>query len=103
MIDAKLDEARQSLARNILTKLGGFQVVEALREMKAGGHKVSLVALTDELSRRGLKVSNNSSDLSGVCGWLREAGVLKEWDIVEDAYTAIMGTTPKTIAAFRQR
>jgi len=95
------DKAQLEIARNILLNLGGFQVVETLREMKLGGHKLSLSALTDEMKKRGLKVSSNSSDLSGICGWLQSAGVLKGWDVVNDKYSEIMGTATKTIDALK--
>jgi site-specific DNA-methyltransferase (cytosine-N4-specific) len=101
LVDALAKDAPGILARNILKNLGGFQIVETLREMKAGGEKLGLIALTDELKLRGLDVSSNSSDLSGVCGWLREAGVLKNWDVDETAYCDAMGISSNTIAALK--
>ena len=101
LIGLNPDAAQTAIAKNILRNLGGFQVVEALREMKLGGHKVSLIALTDELKQRGLKVSSNSSDLSGICGWLQAAGVLNGWEVVEQKYSEIMGISAKTIDALK--
>jgi hypothetical protein len=101
LIDLLPEAAELEIAKNILRKLGGFQVVEALREMKLGGHTVSLVSLTSELKHRGLKVSSNSSDLSGICGWLEAAGVLKKWEVIEQKYAEIMGTPAKTIDALK--
>jgi hypothetical protein len=101
LINLTSEEAEIEIARNLLKNLGGFQVVETLREMKKGGHDLSLVAVTAELKSRGLTVSENSSDLSGVRGWLEAAGVLNGWEVLEDQYAKIIGAEAKTIDALK--
>jgi site-specific DNA-methyltransferase (cytosine-N4-specific) len=101
LINLSPDDAAIEVARNILKNLGGFQVVETLREMKLGGHELSLIAVTAELKSRGLSVSENSSDLSGVRGWLEAAGILKEWEVIEDRYAKVIGAEAKTIDALK--
>lgn len=102
LIDLSPARAQEEIAKNILLKLNGFQVVEALREMKSAGHTPSLKDVAGELAQRGLKVSRNSSDLSGIKGWLEGAGVLKKWDVVEDRYAELMGTEIATINVFKE-
>jgi len=101
LIDLKTEAAAFEVAKNILKNLQGFQVVETLREMKLGGHKMSLITLADELKTRGLKVSNNSSDLSGICGWLEAAGVLHSWNVNDEKYAEMMGIATQTINALK--
>jgi site-specific DNA-methyltransferase (cytosine-N4-specific) len=101
LINLSPEAAEVEVARNILKNRGGFQVVETLREMKRGGHDLSLIAVTAELKSRGLTVSDNSSDLSGVRGWLEAAGILKGWEVLEDQYAKIIGAEAKTIDALK--
>jgi site-specific DNA-methyltransferase (cytosine-N4-specific) len=54
-----------------------------------------------ELTSRGLKVSSNSSDLSGIRGWFIASGVLEEWDVKEDRYEEVIGVGAKTIDALK--
>lgn len=94
-------KAVELLAKNILLKLDGIMLVETLREMKLAGSSFKLVTITDELRIRGFEVSDNSSDLSGVLGWLREAGVLSDYEVNETRYSELVGSTPKTIEALK--
>jgi hypothetical protein len=91
--------AQELLAKHVLLKLDGVSLVETLREMQSAGSKFSLVEVTDELAKRGFKVSDNSSDLSGVLGWLRAAGVLKYYSVDQEKYAELTGTPAKTIEA----
>lgn len=100
-LQGKEDEAHELLARRILLHLDGFPLVETLREMKKAGLKMELSTIPAELKQRGFEVSRNSSDLSGVLNWLRQAGVLKRYDVDETRYQAIMGTSPDTIEALK--
>jgi hypothetical protein len=99
LVNLSPDLAQVEIAKNMLVNLNGFQVVQTLREMRSGGHEMSLRTIPDELEQRGLSVSRSSSDLSGIAGWLRAAGVLKEWDVVEDRCAELMGAAPETIDA----
>lgn len=86
-------QAAREIARHILLEMDGVAVVETLREMKSAGVKIALgTTLPQELRKRGFKTSANSSDLSGMLGWLRAAGVLCEYDVNEGPYKAIVGT-----------
>lgn len=90
---AGADEALRLLARRILLDLNGIPIVETVREMRRAGTSVALARLPRELRRRGIRATENSSDLSGMFGWLREAGVLDGYDIVATEYEAIVGTS----------
>ncbi len=94
-------EATEMLARNILTSLDGVGLVETLREMRDAGESFKLGSITDELRSRGFQVSDNSSDLSGVLNWLREAGVLNDYAVNEERYGEIVGTSPRWIKALK--
>lgn len=98
---ANLDEAHRLLARHILLDLDGITIVETLREMSSGGIKIALTTLPDELKQRGFEVLSNSSDLSGVFGWLRKAGVLTGYSINPSVYYALIGTTAATLDALK--
>jgi site-specific DNA-methyltransferase (cytosine-N4-specific) len=65
--------------------------------MKKAGLTIQLSTLPDELSKRGIKTKNNSSDLSGLFNWLRKAKILNNYDINEQVYEAIVGIKIKTI------
>lgn len=96
---ADLAEAHRLLARHLLLHLDGIGIVETLREMNSGGIEINLKTLPKELRQRGYEVSGNSSDLSGVFGWLREAGVLTDYTINPGTYQALIGASPATLAA----
>lgn len=103
MVDARDTEiAVGMLAKNILIKLDGINLVETLREMSQGASQFSLVNLTSQLKIRGFEVSENSSDLSGVLNWLREAKVLKDYTVNESRYSELVGTNPKIIDALKE-
>lgn len=93
--------AHELIAKRILSELNGIPLVETLREMKSGGVKFSLGEVTGELRKRGFKVSDNSSDLSGVLNWLRAAGVLKDYSVDEAKYAELAGSSVKTIEALK--
>jgi len=97
-----VDKALELLAKNILLKFDGMQLVETLREMAQAGTEFTLVGITDELKLRGFEVNENSSDLSSVLNWLREAGVLSGYKVNEQRYGDIVGTTPKIIDALKE-
>ena len=96
-----IDEAHRILARHILLGLDGMPIVETLREMQSGGGKIDLTTLPVELRKIGFKgVSSNSSDLSGVMGWLRAAKVLKgKYTIDPAGYYSLVGTSATTLEA----
>ena len=94
--------ALERLARHILLDLDAVQVVETLREMRQAAIPVNLRSLTSELRIRGVEAKDNSSDLSGVLGWLRAAGVLTGYVVNEDRYLEIVGSSTATIDALKR-
>lgn len=100
-LQGKEDEAHGLLAKRILLDLDGLGIVETLREMKKAGLKMELTTIPQELKQRGYEVSRNSSDLSGVLGWLRQAGVLKRYEVDEARYQEITGAASDTIEAMK--
>ncbi len=100
---ANIDEAHRILARHFLLNLDGVAIVETLREMQSGGDKIELTTLPGELRRRGFTgVSSNSSDLSGVLGWLRAAKVLTGlYSINSSGYYSLVGTSATTLSALK--
>ena len=89
------------LAKHILLGMNGVNIVETLREMSAAGMKIQLKSLPDELALRGIDASSNSSDLSGVLGWLREAGVLDNYTVNETQYAELVGAPTQTLNALK--
>lgn len=92
-------DAYALLARQILLRLNGIPLVETLREMEKAGLKIDLTALPEELEHRGFVASKNSSDLSGVLGWLRKANVLADYTLNTQIYQTIIGASSATIEA----
>ena len=86
--------AHELMARHILVDMDGMGIVETLREMERADLNISLTTLPNELRQRGYKVSDNSSDLSGVLSWLRESKLLTEYRVNENEYAAQLGAVP---------
>jgi hypothetical protein len=95
------DRAHELIAKHILVDNDGMGIVETLREMERADLKVSLATLPDELRQRGYQVSDNSSDLSGVLSWLREAKLLTEYHVNEKEYASQLGTQPALVDAMK--
>ena len=96
------DQSHRMLAQHLLLNLDGMSIVETLREMSSGGHKIQLTTLPDELRKRGFEgVSSNSSDLSGVFNWLRAAKVLTGYNINAAQYYALIGSSATTLEALK--
>ncbi len=93
------EEAHRLIAKRILLDLHGVNIVETLKEMSTAGMTIDLKTLPAELSHRGYEVSKNSSDLSGVLGWLREAKVLNNYEVNPVEYQALIGASPATLEA----
>jgi site-specific DNA-methyltransferase (cytosine-N4-specific) len=93
--------AFRALARQILLDLDGVAIMETLRELRSAGQKVSLNSLPGELEKRGFVATKNSSDLSGMLGWLRSAGVLSEYDVNETAYGELVGAEASQVTQIK--
>lgn len=97
-----LPAAHTLLAKRILVDMNGVAIMETLREMAAAGLKIELKSLPDELQQRGIEASSNSSDLSGVFGWLREGQVLlNKYDVNDARYSALTGMPAGTLQALK--
>lgn len=92
-----MEKVYEMFAKHILVNMHGIEIIETLREMKKAGLPIQLTTLPDELQKRGIKTKNNSSDLSGLFGWLRKAKILNNYDINESVYESIVGIKVKTI------
>lgn len=93
--------ALRALARQILLELDGVSIVETLRELRSAGQKVRLGTLPAELEKRGFVATKNSSDLSGMLGWLRSAGILSEYDVNEAAYGELVGAEASQVSQIK--
>jgi len=98
---ASESDALDVVARNLLLSLDCIHLVETLQEMKGAGASFTLSSVSDELRTRGFEASNNSSDLSGVLGWLRAAGVLTNYAVNNERYFEIVGASSGTIQALK--
>jgi len=95
------DDGHRLLARRILLDLDGVGIVETLREMRSAGETISLGILPSELKKRGFQATKNSSDLSGMFNWLRAAGVMRNYDIVESEYAIVVGASAAQIGELK--
>ena len=98
----KEQDAHRLLAKRLLLDFNGVALVETLREMAEGRHNIDLTSLATELQQRGFELTKNSSDLSSVLGWLREASVLRNYSVNADAYQSFVGASVATLDAFRK-
>ena len=97
-----LPGAHSLIAKRLLVDMHGVGIVETIREMSGAGTKIELKSLPDELGHRGIEASANSSDLSGVLGWLREGQVLlNKYDVNDTVYGALIGTPSGTLQALK--
>jgi site-specific DNA-methyltransferase (cytosine-N4-specific) len=94
-------DAHRLLAKRLLLDFNGVALIETLREMEEGRHKIDLPSLTAELQQRGFALTTNSSDLSSVLGWLRAAGVMKVYGVNTETYRQLVGASVETLNAFR--
>ncbi|HEX8887884.1 MAG TPA: DNA methyltransferase [Pyrinomonadaceae bacterium] len=92
-------ESHELMAKRILLDLHGVNIVETLKEMSTGGISIDLRSLPDELKHRGYEPSKNSSDLSGVLNWLRQANVLNGYEVNAAEYQALIGASHATMEA----
>jgi len=90
-LQGRAKDSHSLLAKHILVNMACVPVVETLREMESAGLAIELKTLPEELRRRGIEASSNSSDLSGVLNWLRESGVLKDYKLNEERYEELLG------------
>lgn len=103
LIAAYRDEAQAHalIAKRLLVEMEAIAILETLREMNAAGIKPTLENLPGELSQRGIDASRNSSDLSGVLNWLREAGVLSRYEVNDARLSELLGTPAETLQALK--
>ena len=95
------EDAHRILAKHILVNLEGMGIIETLREMAQAGSPITLGTLPGELRQRGYQVSDNSSDLSGLFGWLREAKVLNKYAVNMAVYSDLTGFPSAVIDALK--
>jgi len=96
-----LSAAHDLLAKRILVDLNGMAIVEKVREMAAAAMKIELKSLPGERGQRGIEASRNSSDLSGILGWLRVANILNEYDVNEAKYAQLIGAPAEMLQALK--
>jgi site-specific DNA-methyltransferase (cytosine-N4-specific) len=96
-----LSAAHDLLAKRILVDLNGMAIVEKIREIAAAVMKIELKSLPGELGQRGIEASRNSSDLSGILGWLRVAKILNKYDVNEAKYAQLIGGPAEMLQALK--
>ena len=96
-----LPQAHALVAKRLLVGMEAVVLVETLREVNAAGIKASLKNLPEEFAQRGIDASRNSSDLSGVLNWLREAGVLTKYEVNDARLSELLGTPSETLQALK--
>jgi site-specific DNA-methyltransferase (cytosine-N4-specific) len=96
------EETHNLIAKRILLDLHGVNMVETLKEMSGAGMTIDLKTLPVELQHRGYKPSRNSSDLSGVLNWLRQAKVLNVYEVNAVKYQSLVGVSHATLEATKE-
>jgi len=94
-------EAHELLAKQLLINLDAKGIVDTLQEMASAGLDISLQTLPPELKARGYETSSNSSDLSGVLGWLRVAGVLEGYTVIAPRLASLLGVPEANLGALK--
>jgi DNA modification methylase len=90
-LQADIPAAHDLLAKHLLVKLDAKGIVDTLQEMSDAGLEITLQTLPPELRSRGYETSSNSSDLSGVLNWLREAKALDNYKVNPKRLSELLG------------
>ena len=97
-----ISDVVKEIAKNILINLNCVVLIETIREMNSANLKIKLTTLPDELTARGITASRNSSDLSGVMGWLKLANIIdKTYNVNEIEYEKLIGVNAKSLDALK--
>jgi hypothetical protein len=88
-------------AKHILLHLHGTSLVQAVRDMQAGGEKVTLVALRQALQERGVHFPRGGKHPSVLRLWLEKAGVFAGgvWNVDETRLLEVLGVEVEELEA----
>lgn len=90
----------EMLAHHILVYLNGMNLVQCVQDMQAAGERVTLVALREWLSERGIHFPRGGKHPSIMRLWLQKAGVfVSGWRVDETRLRAILGIGEQEIEA----
>lgn len=88
-------------AKHILVELYGVLVLDAVRDMRAAGDRITLTSLREALLERDVYTPRASKHASLMRLWLDRAGVTtKTWQINERLYAEVIGLSQVELEAF---
>jgi Restriction endonuclease len=94
------DQMYERFARHILVEMPGALLLDAARDMRAAGEKITLNSLRETLAERGVHTSSANKSMSLMRLWLDAAKVTdSRWQIDESAYSRILGLSETEIEA----
>lgn len=98
---AKPTELHRAFARHILINCHGLEVLQTVRDMQTGGHRVTVPDIAEHLKERGLYVPPGGTHLNSMQQWLALAGVIREgWAIDQAELDALLGIDEATLEVF---
>jgi site-specific DNA-methyltransferase (cytosine-N4-specific) len=88
------------LARHVLLKLNGANLVQCVQDMQAAGETVELTALRHWMEERGIHFPRGGKHPSIMRLWLEKAGVFANgWRVDQDRFRAITGISSRDMDA----
>lgn len=97
----KPKDLHRAFARHVLIKCHGLEVLQTVRDMQTGGHRVTVPDIAEHLKERSLYVPPGGTHLNSMRQWLALAGVIREgWTIDQAAMDALLGVDEVTLEVF---
>jgi hypothetical protein len=97
----KPKDLHRAFARHVLIECHGLEVLQTVRDMQTGGHRVTVPDIAEHLKERGLYVPPGGTHLNSMRQWLALAGVIREgWTIDQAAMDALLGVDEVTLEVF---
>ena len=90
-------ERAAMFARHILKANLGMDLLGAISSLQQRGTAVDKKSLSAELRREGFNMTTATTHHTMMAKWLREGGVLRDYEIQEDVVKVMTGTTPGTV------
>ena len=93
----------EAFARHILLDLRGLEFVNTIVEMNQSRREITLETLAHELRSRGIYVPRGGMHMSGMKGWLGQAGIFRDgYDVDEQRLQEVLGTSLETVQDLAQ-
>jgi hypothetical protein len=99
LLNSRPDEASREFASHILRHLHGTDLVAIIQELRKRGEAVTNDSIRRSLRARGFTVTENESNFGKLRQWLEPSGVVdSDWHFDDDKLRELSGLTSETVA-----